>query len=52
MNNLSLYDVLALITLAMLLGMFLGAWLFAGAINYCIRRGVMDVFIKGRRLDP
>lgn len=47
----SLYSILTVITVCLLLGMFLGWWLFCKALNSCISAGMADLFIKGRRID-
>lgn len=47
----SLYQVLAVIVISMLLGFFLGLWVFSASLNWVMRKGTLDIYVKGHRLE-
>jgi hypothetical protein len=45
------FDVLAVITLSMLVGMCIGIGIFKWGMNYLMSRGTLDVYLRGTRLE-
>jgi hypothetical protein len=47
----STFEVLTVIVLSMLLGMFFGIWVLKRSIEYLMVRGVMEIYVKGTKLE-